>query len=124
MCVQRRRFDVNLIVTCEGSNGLINALLRLTSFESKPTGGGEPAEPTTGRKGGDKSFSRTAFHGLSTIFRIEGSRTYSLIFIYLPSLFPELGDAIGLVEAAGIVIACDLVGEFDECLISGSDSFR
>lgn len=26
MCVQRRRFEVNLIVTCDGANGLINAL--------------------------------------------------------------------------------------------------
>lgn len=25
ICVQRRRFDVSLIVTCEGANGLINA---------------------------------------------------------------------------------------------------
>lgn len=43
MCVHLLRFEVNLIVTWEGSKGLIKAL------DSR---GGEPSEPITMRTGG------------------------------------------------------------------------
>jgi hypothetical protein len=48
MCVHRLLLDVNFMVTCEGSKGLIRAL------DSK---GGEPSEPTTILTGGDNSLS-------------------------------------------------------------------
>lgn len=49
MCVQRRRFEVNLIVTWVGSNGLIKALRRRTSTEAEFMVGDDPADPTMGR---------------------------------------------------------------------------
>lgn len=52
MCVHLRLFDVNFIVTCDGSKGFIKAL------DSK---GGEPSEPITIRAGGDSSLSKTIY---------------------------------------------------------------
>lgn len=49
MCVHLRLFEVSLIVTWDGSKGLIRAL---------DSSGGEPSDPITILMGGDKSLSK------------------------------------------------------------------
>lgn len=51
ICVHRRLFEVNFMVTCDGSNGLIRA---------RDSKGGEPSDPITMRNGGERSLSNEA----------------------------------------------------------------
>lgn len=48
ICVHLLLFEVNFIVTWDGSNGFIRAL---------DSSGGDPSDPITIRNGGDKSLS-------------------------------------------------------------------
>lgn len=61
-------------MTWEGSKGLISARLRRISFDTMPMGGGDPAEPTTGRKGGESSFSSDTNQDLSETPYLEPER--------------------------------------------------
>lgn len=115
MWVHLRRFDVSFMVTCEGSNGLISARLRRISFDTMPIGGGEPAEPTTGRKGGESSFSSDTNQDLSETLCTYLKTERKDFALKLPSM--DTG------HANGIVIACDFVLELAVWRMSGSDSF-
>ena len=60
--VQRRLFEVSLIVTWDGSKGLISARPGRRTLVCDCTGLlGDPALPTTGRYGGDVSVSGASF---------------------------------------------------------------
>lgn len=115
ICVHRLLLDVNLIVTCEGSNGLIKALPGRMIAEARESGGGEPAEPTTARNGDDNSASRFSLVHTRDLFAKIKSYYYHVnknLHMNIPSLFAECGETTGLPDGlllcGGIVIACDL----------------